>query len=256
MTTRGNDNASAYEDELLTRLFQQGTDRQAARYAATYDPEAGLARFGAWLQEHIVGDALVTAIKTAADAIRVPDGTEPPAATGSTGPDAVPASSRASTGWSADHAFTELYSEHYRALVRLAALLVRDIPTAEAVVQDAFLALRDAWYRLGDADKALAYARQAVVNRSRSILRHREAREEDPPFAPHDAPESLDRLERTALVAALRNLPARQREAIVLRYYSDLSEAEVAAAMRISLGAVKSHTAHGMSALRAALEQQ
>ena len=58
------------------------------------------------------------------------------------------------------------------------------------------------------------------------------------------------------MVEALRKLPGRQREAIVLRYYADFSEAEVAAAMGISCGAVKSHTARAMAALRADLEQQ
>ena len=59
-----------------------------------------------------------------------------------------------------------------------------------------------------------------------------------------------------AVVEALRRLPGRQREAIVLRYYADLSEAEIATTMKISRGAVKSHTARGMTALRAALEQE
>ena len=62
-------------------------------------------------------------------------------------------------------------------------------------------------------------------------------------------------LERSAVIAALHGLPARQREVVVLRYYADLSEAEIATAMGISRGAVKSHTARGMTALRAALEQ-
>jgi RNA polymerase sigma factor (sigma-70 family) len=71
------------------------------------------------------------------------------------------------------------------------------------------------------------------------------------PSAEHGA---LIALQRDAVVAALQGLTARQREAIVLRYYADLSEAEIAAAMGISRGAVKSHTARGMAALRAALE--
>jgi DNA-directed RNA polymerase specialized sigma24 family protein len=75
-------------------------------------------------------------------------------------------------GWSADRAVTELYSVHYRALVRLASVLVRDVQTAEEVVQDSFVAMHGGWQRLEDADKALAYLRQAVVNRSRSVLRH------------------------------------------------------------------------------------
>jgi hypothetical protein len=85
-------------------------------------------------------------------------------------PDAVPASR---SGGSAGQAVTQLYSVHYLALVRLAVVLVRDAQTAEQVVQDSFAALRGGWQRLGDADVALAYLRQAVVNRSRSVLRHR-----------------------------------------------------------------------------------
>jgi Sigma-70 region 2 len=76
-------------------------------------------------------------------------------------------------GWSADRAVTELYSAHYRALVGLAVVLLGDVLTAEEVVQDAFVAMYGGWPRLRDADKALAYLRQSVVNRSRSILRHR-----------------------------------------------------------------------------------
>ena len=162
-------------------------------------------------------------------------------------------------GWSADRAVVELYTAHYRPLVRLAALLVQDIPTAKEVVQDAFVALHGAWPRLRDADKALAYLRQSVVNRCRSVVRHRAAagpsRQQGPPGRPGAAHDALVALEQRSVRATLRDLPDRQREAIVLRYYADLSEEEIAAAMGISRGAVKSHTARGMSALRAALEQ-
>ena len=186
--------------------------------------------------------------------------TETLVATGALVPDAFVASSRAHVGWSADRAVTELYSLHYRALVRLAALLVRDTPTAEEVVQDAFVAMHGGWQRLRDAEKALAYLRQAVVNRSRSVLRHRTVVDKNMQQAPPDMPSAehgaMVLLERSAVVNALRDLPDRQREAIVLRYYADLSEAEIAAAMHISRGAVKSHTARGMAALRAALEQE
>ncbi len=162
--------------------------------------------------------------------------------------------------WSADRAVTEMYSLHYRALVRLAALLVRDTPTAEEVVQDSFVAMHGGWQRLRNAEKGLAYLRQAVVNRARSMLRHRTVADKELQKAQSDMPNAehgaLVLLERHAVVAALRKLPERQREAIVLRYYADLSEAEIATAMGISRGAVKSHTARGMTALRAALEQE
>ena len=152
-----------------------------------------------------------------------------------------------------------LYSIHYRPLVRLAALLLRDAATAEDVVQDSFAAVRGGWQRLGDAEKALAYLRQAVVNRSRSVLRHRTVPGDNPqpalpdtPGAGHGAPGLLD---QPAARAALAGLPDRQREAIVLRYYAGLPEGEIAAAMGISRGAANSHTARGLSALRAAVEQ-
>ena len=164
----------------------------------------------------------------------------------------------AHAGQSADLAVTELYSRHYRALVRTAIFLVRDVPTAEDVVQDSFAALHDGWQRLKDPDKALAYLRQTVVNRSRSVLRHRTVVDKYPQKALPDMPSAehgaLVLLERRAVVTVLRDLPERQREAIVLRYYACLSEAEIAGAMGISRGAVKSHTARGMAALRAQLK--
>jgi RNA polymerase sigma-70 factor (sigma-E family) len=162
--------------------------------------------------------------------------------------------------WGADWAVTELYSLQYWPLVRLAVLLVRDVPTAEDVVQDSFVAMHDGWQRLRDAENALAYLRQVVLNRSRSVLRQRAIVDKhlqkpmpDMPSAEYGA---LAQLERSAVVAALQKLSGRQREAIVLRYYADHSEAEVAALMGISCGAVKSHTARGIAALRAELAQQ
>ncbi|WP_149257606.1 SigE family RNA polymerase sigma factor [Actinomadura sp. K4S16] len=161
--------------------------------------------------------------------------------------------------WDADQAVTALYSANYRSLVRLAAMLVRDAGTAEEVVQDAFVAMHGGWRRLRDPDKALSYLRQSVVNRSRSVLRHRAVVEKYAPKGLPDAPSAeagaIGELERSAVIDALSRLPARQREALVLRYYADLSEAEIANAMGISRGAVKSHTARGMTALRNVLEQ-
>ena len=158
----------------------------------------------------------------------------------------------------ADEAVTELYSSHYRSLVRLAVLLVRDEPTAEEVVQECFIAMHDGWHRLGNEEKALSYLKQAVVNRSRSVLRHRSVIDRDTPQPAPDIPSAeqgaISLLERSALITALRGLPDRQRQALVLRYYADLSEAQIAEMMGISKGAVKSHTARGMTSLRALLE--
>jgi RNA polymerase sigma-70 factor (sigma-E family) len=161
--------------------------------------------------------------------------------------------------WDADRAVTAIYSEHYRSLVRLASFLVRDNATAEEVVQDSFVAMHGAWRRLRDTDKALSYLRQSVVNRSRSVLRHRMVVDKNTPKPPPDMPSAehgaIIQLERSAVVSALRGLPERQREALVLRYYGDLSEAQIASVMGISRGAVKSHTARAMAALRAVLER-
>lgn len=162
--------------------------------------------------------------------------------------------------WDADRAVTAIYSEHYRSLVRLAAFLVRDNATAEEVVQDSFVAMHGAWRRLRDTDKALSYLRQSVVNRSRSVLRHRIVVDKNTPKPPPDMPSAehgaIIQLERSAVVTALRSLPERQREALVLRYYGDMSEAQIASMMGISRGAVKSHTARAMSALRTVLERE
>jgi RNA polymerase sigma-70 factor (sigma-E family) len=159
-------------------------------------------------------------------------------------------------GWGGDDAVTGLFVTHYRPLVRLAALLLHDDAAAEEVTQDAFVALHGAWGRLRDADRAVAYLRQSVVNRCRSALRHRGVvdrflRRQPPPPTVPSAESGVIAAESSAeVLAALATLPARQREALVLRYWADLNEAQVADAMGISAGAVKSHTSRGMAALR------
>ena len=157
-----------------------------------------------------------------------------------------------------DRLVTELYRAHYGSLVRLAALLVHDVATAEEVVQESFVAMTGGFRRLRDSEKALSYLRQAVVNRARSVLRHRMVVDRNAPKPAPDMPSAehgaMALLERTAVIAALQTLPGRQREALVLRYYGDLSEAQIAAAMGISRGAVKSHTSRAIAALRPLLE--
>jgi RNA polymerase sigma-70 factor (sigma-E family) len=161
---------------------------------------------------------------------------------------------------SADTAITELYGAHYRPLVRLAVLLVHDISTAEEVVQDSFVALHAGLHRLRDSEKALAYLRAAVVNRSRSVLRHRVVVDRHAPKPTPDMPSAehgaLTLIERSAVVSALAGLPVRQREVVVLRFYGDLSEAQIATIMGITRGAVKSHTSRAMAALRSVLERE
>ena len=145
-------------------------------------------------------------------------------------------------------------------MVRLAVLLVRDVATAEEIVQDSFIAMHAAWSRPPDGEKALSYLRQSVVNRSRSVLRHRVVVDRNAPKPSPDMPSAeqgaISLPERSAVIAALRTLPPRQHEALVLKYYADLSDAQIAAAMGISKGAVKSHTVRGVAALRVVLEME
>lgn len=163
-----------------------------------------------------------------------------------------------STSWDADAAVEELYAAHYRRLVRLSALLVRDPETAEEVVQDAFVAMHGRWRRLRDPQQGLAYLRQTVVNRSRSVLRRRAVEARHPPDPVRDRAgadeQALATERRDRVLDALRALPDRQREVLVLRYYLDLSETEIAQTLGISRGAVKSHASRGAASLRPLLE--
>jgi len=152
----------------------------------------------------------------------------------------------------------ELYAAHRLGLVRLAVLLVDDRATAEDVVQDAFAGLATHSSGLRDPDKALAYLRQAVVNRSRSALRRRRTARA---YAPQRSIEAARPDERAVLadehreiLAALGRLAPRQREVLVLRYWSDLSEGEIAHALGISRGAVKSTASRALDRLETFLE--
>ncbi|HEV2889487.1 MAG TPA: SigE family RNA polymerase sigma factor [Frankiaceae bacterium] len=153
---------------------------------------------------------------------------------------------------------TALFRAHYGSLVRLAVLLVDDDGSAEDLVQDAFARLHRRWARLRDEDAAYGYLRAAVVNGSHSRLRRlRTARRY---VAPHDSaapsPEgdAIVREEHAAVRAAMRGLPTRQREVLVLRYWGSLSEAEIADTLGISRGAVKSHASRGLAAVTRSLE--
>ena len=150
-----------------------------------------------------------------------------------------------------------LYQQHWAGLVRLAVLMVDDRQAAEDVVQEAFAELYRRWPLRGP-DAALAYLRTAVLNRSRSVLRRRKvARLYIPPHeAPNASAESAAVLseERTQVQRALQGLPRRMREVLVLRYYLDLGEAQIADALDISPGSVKTHASRGLAALRLGTE--
>ncbi len=152
-----------------------------------------------------------------------------------------------------------LYQAHALALVRLAVLMTGDQPTAEDVVQDAFLGLYRRWQALHDADKALGYLRSSVINGCRSVHRVRYRRQGitvDPPepVGSAEAEAMLGEAHREVL-AALRRLPRRQREAVVLRYYLDMTEEQAARAMGVARGTVKSATSRGLSALARMLKE-
>jgi len=146
-----------------------------------------------------------------------------------------------------------LFADHHLGLVRLALLMVGDLSTAEDVVQDAFARTHAGRRRLRDPDRALAYVRSAVLNGCRSVLRRRSVAFRRP--LPYEAPiwsaESAAMLseDRREVLLALSGLPRRQREAIVLRYYFDLSHQEIAAAMGVGDSSVRSAITRGLAAL-------
>ncbi len=152
----------------------------------------------------------------------------------------------------ADRALTAMYRTHYESLVRIAALLAGDIRAAEDVAQDSLVAMHGSWSRLRDHDKALSFLLQFVVIRCRSIMRHVTGAGPQAAEPPQDEP-AAGPAERSLVGLAIRALPRRQREALVLGFYLDLPERQIAAAMGIGRGAVKVHTARGMAALQGIL---
>ena len=153
-------------------------------------------------------------------------------------------------GWDADQAVAVLYEAHYCALTRLAALLVSDVAAAEEIVQAAFAAMHGGWRHLQDSDKALAYLLRKVVIGARSHHAASPALPSRQPALPQAGQPAITAPQ--ALVAALHALPARQREALVLRYYAGLPGTQIAAAMGVSTRAVTGHIGRGLSSLQAA----
>jgi RNA polymerase sigma-70 factor (sigma-E family) len=154
-----------------------------------------------------------------------------------------------------DDPLAALHRDHYRSLVRLAALVLGDVGLSEQVVQDAFVKLQLRWGGLRQLDRAPAYLRSCVLNGARSQLRRHKVRDRHEArrtvAPPADTPEAstLAAADHERIVAALRRLPDRQREALALRYLLDLPEAEIAAAMGVSAGSVKTHLHRGLASL-------
>lgn len=164
------------------------------------------------------------------------------------------------TGRAAELDIAGLYAAHRLSLTRLAVLLVDDEASAEDVVQDAFAALVRRQRRIREPAAAVGYLRTSVVNNARSALRRRRtARAYVPPAeAAADRPEDRAVLaeEHREVLAALGSLGQRQREVLVLRYWGNLTEAEIAEATGISRGTVQSTASRALDALERVLNSQ
>jgi RNA polymerase sigma factor (sigma-70 family) len=160
-----------------------------------------------------------------------------------------------------DRAIEELFAVHQIPLTRLAVLLGAD--DADDVVSEAFYQLYRRWRRLRSADAAAGYLRSVVINRTRMRIRHLQVIRRHVGRDVHGASHAMSseatavlRDDQRAVVSALAGLPSRQREALVLRYWTELRENEIADAMGISAGAVKTHVSRGMAALSRAMEER
>jgi RNA polymerase sigma-70 factor (sigma-E family) len=155
-----------------------------------------------------------------------------------------------------------LHREHFRPHVKLASLLVGDVGRCEELAQEAFVALAGRPGVLRDPAKAPAYLRSAVLNGARSLHRRRDpvgrlrvvSSTQPGPERPDDAAGRHD--DEAAVLEALRALPHRQQEVLVLRYWLDLPESEIAATLGIGAGTVKTHAARGLAALATRLEDR
>jgi len=154
--------------------------------------------------------------------------------------------------------FAELVDARSTALLRLAYAVVGDHQLAQDLLQEALVKVYVAWPRLRDASGAEAYARRTIVTTAISWRRRRSFHEPPVDVVP-DSEGDADQGDRLAIHDVLwqqvRGLPPRQRTALVLRYYEDLSEAETAELMGCSTGTVKSQASHAMTRLRALLDE-
>jgi RNA polymerase sigma-70 factor (sigma-E family) len=165
-----------------------------------------------------------------------------------------PTNAPALAGPAADPAdqVTALYQAHAVGLLRLAVIMLGERQAAEDVVQDAFLGLFRRWDALHDPERALAYVRSSVFNGCRTVLRKRTRDREfvlvEPATESAEAHVVLGE-EHCEVLAALRRLPDRQREAVALRYCLDMPVDDVARAMGVAEGTVKSATSRGIASI-------
>ena len=153
-----------------------------------------------------------------------------------------------------------LFRAHAVALVRVATLLLGDQQSAEDVVQDAFFGLYRGLPGLRDRSKALPYLRASVINGSRSVLRARKraflrkVQHEPPVWSAESA--AMAGEDRKALLAAVARLPRRAREVLALRYYLDLADHEIGAALGISRATVSSTASRALAKLARELKEE
>ena len=152
-----------------------------------------------------------------------------------------------------EQALTVLFRREHARLVAYARHLVDDLPTAEDVVQDAFAGLHRHWHGLRDEHEATAYLRTAVANGARSQLRRRRTARGFRPLRATDAPSAehvvVQAEQSSRVLDGLSRLPLRQRQVLVLRYFFDLTEAQIASELDISRGSVKQHASRGLASL-------
>jgi RNA polymerase sigma-70 factor (sigma-E family) len=150
-----------------------------------------------------------------------------------------------------DHEFGAFFISHYGRLYALGVLLTGDRGQAEELAQDALVRTYRRWALVGPPDDPASFARRVLINRHRSLLRRGLVEARQLLRLGADAQPVADHPEDTMVMwAAVRQLPPRQRAVIVLRYYEDLSELEVARVLKLPLGTVKSLGRRGLARLR------
>lgn len=152
-----------------------------------------------------------------------------------------------------------LYRDHWLGLVRMAVLLVDSTAAAEDVVHDAFLALHRNQHRIRDPQAALRYLHRSVLNGGRDALRKRRTVRKHLRVAEPEHAESADAPvlladEHREMLAAVRTLPARDQQVLLLRYWSDMSEADIAGTLGVSRGTVKSTASRALDKLEKIME--
>jgi RNA polymerase sigma-70 factor (sigma-E family) len=155
-------------------------------------------------------------------------------------------------------AVSALYQEHALALIRLAHIILGNRAAAEDVVQDAFCGLYRRWAHIADKDKAVSYVRSSVLNGCRTVMRKNRPGELTDQYQPVTVSAEaavLSAEERLELVRAMRRLPDRQRDVLVLRYYLDLTDEQIASDLRLSINTVRSTRRRGLLSLQRKLKE-